>query len=150
MVEGYAAERAALCRTARDLAAIHKHDEAFRRARVRQPPDANRAIAQNQALHFTVYRAAGLPELLPIIEGLWLRIGPVINFDLRGEGTGERMEKSDRCHARMVSAIARADGPGARTALGSDIAGAARNIESRGVLPGFDGMKAKAAHGSAN
>ena len=135
VVEGYAAERAALGRTARDLAAIRRHDAAFRRERQRARPDGSRAIAHNQALHFTVYRAAALPELLPIIEGLWLRIGPVINFDLRGEGSGERIGKSEKCHARLVDAIARADAGGARAALTSDIEGAARHIEARGVLP---------------
>lgn len=135
VVEGYAAERAARHRTPADLAAIRRHDVAFRREYARARPDAGRAIAHNQALHFTVYRAAALGELLPIIEGLWLRIGPVLNFDLRGEGSEVRIGRSERCHARLVAAIGRRDGRGARAALSSDIAGAAKHIEARGVLP---------------
>ena len=135
VIEGFAAERAALRRTTRDLAAIRRHDAAFRREWERMRLDGGRAIAHNQALHFTVYRAAALPELLTIIAGLWRRIGPVINFDLRGQGSGERMSKSEQCHARWVDAIARGDAKGARAALTTDIEGAARHIEARGVLP---------------
>jgi DNA-binding GntR family transcriptional regulator len=135
VVEGYAAERAAMHRTPAQLASIRRHDAAFRRERSRPRPDAGRVIAHNQALHFTVYRAAALAELVPIIEGLWLRIGPVLNFDLRGDESAQRMGRSDRCHERLVDAIARGDGRGARRALASDIEGAARHIAARGVLP---------------
>ncbi len=113
-------------------------------------PDGSRAIAHNQALHFTVYRAAALPELLPIIEGLWLRIGPVLNFDMRGKGSGERMSKSEQCHARLVDAIGRADGRGARAALRSDIEGAARHIEARGVLPAGGSIRQRERDGSGH
>ena len=135
VVEGFAAERAALRRTKEDLALMRRHDAAFRRESGRLHVDGSKAISHNQALHFTVYRAAALPELLPIIEGLWRRIGPVINFDLRGQGSGERISKSERCHARWVEAIAQSDASSARAALTSDIEGAARHIEARGVLP---------------
>lgn len=135
VIEGYAAERAASGRSARDLAAMRRHDAAFRREREAATPDLGRAIAANQALHFTVYRAAGLAELLPIIEGLWLRIGPVINLDLRVVGSRVRLAKSAQCHARLVAAIAAGRGPAARRALENDIGGAAAHIVSRGVLP---------------
>lgn len=135
VVEGYAAGEAALRRTGADLAAIRRHDAAFRRERAKARPGAARAIAHNQALHFTVYRAAGIAELLPIIEGLWLRIGPVLNFDLRGDLAKLRMAKWERCHAQLVEAIARSDARGARKALARDIVGAAKRIEARGILP---------------
>lgn len=135
VVEGYAAERAARQRSPAALAAMGRHDAAFRRECARGRHDGVRAIAHNQALHFTIYRAAGLAELIPIIEGLWLRIGPVLNFDLRGDGALVRLAKSERCHAKLVAAIGRGDARGARAALASDISGAARHIERRGVLP---------------
>lgn len=136
VVEGYAAERAATHRTPAQLAAMRRLDAAFRRERARARPDAGRAIAHNQALHFTIYRAAALPELLPIIEGLWLRIGPVLNFDMRGTNATLRMSRSEGCHARLVDAIDQGSGRAARRALARDIAGAARHIETLGVLPG--------------
>lgn len=150
VVEGYAVERAAQHRTGRELAAIRRHDAAFRREYAKSSPDTGQAIAHNQALHFTVYRAAALTELLPIIEGLWLRIGPVLNFYLRGEGSQARIGRSERCHAHLVAAIARRDADAARRALASDIASAARHIEARGVLLRDDPSEQGIRHGSGD
>lgn len=148
-IEGFAAARAATGRSAADLAAIRRHEAAFRRQRGRAKPDLEAAVASNQALHFAVYRAAGLAELLPIIEGLWLRIGPVLNLDLRMNASRERAANAERCHERLLEAIERRDAAGARAALAADIRGAARYIESRGILPG-GGAAAKPGKGEAH
>lgn len=133
-IEGFAAERAAVSRTAADLAAIRRHDSAFRR-QMSTRPDRGAAVVANHAFHFAIYRAAGLPELMPIIEGLWLRIGPVLNLDMRSNASGVRIRRAERCHARLLAAIDRRKPLAARDALASDIGGAAEYIESRGVLP---------------
>ena len=54
---------------------------------------------------------------------------------MRGNGSVRRTAKSERCHARLVEAIARRDAAGARRALRDDIKGAARHIEALDVLP---------------
>jgi DNA-binding GntR family transcriptional regulator len=146
-IEGFAAARAAASRTGTDLAAMRKHELAFRRERERANPDLAAAVASNHAFHFAVYRAAGLPELLPIIEGLWLRIGPVLNFDMRSNVSRVRVGKAERCHERLVAAIARGDARGARAALTADIGGAARHIESCAVLPDDAKPDGKGKHG---
>jgi len=38
------------------------------------------ALHYNRQFRFTLYEAAGMPNLLIIIEGLWLRIGPCFNY----------------------------------------------------------------------
>lgn len=38
------------------------------------------AVRTNWEFHHTVYQAAGMPELLAIIEGIWLRNGPLVNY----------------------------------------------------------------------
>ncbi len=133
-IEGFAAERAAQCRTADDLRRIRRHDAAFRRQGARARPDLAAAVAANKDFHFAVYRAAALPELLPIIEGLWLRIGPVLNVDLRSNLSKTRMGKSAGHHETLVAAISAGDARAARRALSADIAGAAKHIEAQGVL----------------
>ncbi len=130
-IEGFAAQRAAQVRDASQLAAIRLHEAAFRAQAQRRVPDAAEAIAANQRLHFAVYAAAGLPTLMPIIEGLWLRIGPLINFDLRSAAALENFAKSVRCHAAMVDGIARGDAEAARRGLVDDIEGAAKRIAMR-------------------
>jgi DNA-binding GntR family transcriptional regulator len=133
-IEGFAAERAAAGRSTVDLGAMRRHEGAFRREGGRARPDLPAAVAANQAFHFAIYRAAGLPELLPIIEGLWLRIGPVLNVDLRSNVSRVRVGKAAGHHGKLLQAIARRDARGARRALAADIRGAARHIESQGVL----------------
>ncbi|MEP7207883.1 MAG: GntR family transcriptional regulator [Casimicrobiaceae bacterium] len=134
-IEGFAVQQAAETRTTVDLKAIRTAARVFRRERARTTPDLAVAVASNQALHFAVYRAAGLPELLPIIEGLWLRIGPVLNLDMRSNVARVRIGRAHRCHEDLVAAIAQRDSRAARAALTADIGEAARYIESCGVLP---------------
>jgi DNA-binding GntR family transcriptional regulator len=130
-LEGFAAERAAGLRSDAELTEMRRHEAAFQRQQRSARPDVAAAIRANRALHFAVYRAAGLPTLVPLIEGLWLRIGPLINLDLRDGSGPVRMAKSVRCHARMVGGIAARQPSRARAGLEADIEGAARHIEAR-------------------
>ena len=133
-IEGFAVEEAVGAWTPADKAEIERHDAAFRRECRKREPDLARAVTANRDLHFSIYRAAGLPSLMPIIEGLWLRVGPVLNLDMRA--SPERIKLgAGRCHRDMMSALARRDGKAARAALKADIAGAAQFIVSRGILP---------------
>ncbi len=134
-VEGFAAERAAVMRAEPDLMAIRRHEAAFRRAAGTAPPDAPAAVRANRDLHFAVYAAAGLPTLRTIIEGLWLRIGPVLNVDMRASPARLAGGGAQACHSRLVEAIAASDPAGARAALVDDIEGAAAFIERSGRLP---------------
>jgi DNA-binding GntR family transcriptional regulator len=134
-VEGFAAEQAARQRGGKQGAAMRRHEAAFRRQSKRRAPDIDAAIVANANLHFAVYRAAGMPALLAIIEGLWLRIGPMLNLDLR-DGAGRLASGvAMRCHDAMVDAIVRGDAEAARAALLEDIGSTAAFIETRGVLP---------------
>ena len=142
-IEGFAAERAAQFRTAHDLRLIRRHDAAFRRQGAGARPDLAAAVAANRDFHFAIYRAAGLPELLPIIEGLWLRIGPVLNLDLRSNLSRTRVGKSAGHHGTLMAAIAAGDARGARRALAADISGAAKHIEAQDVLLDDDDDKGR-------
>lgn len=134
-IEGFAAEQAARRRGGPEAATLRRHAAAFRRESRRRAPDIDAAIVANANLHFAVYRAAGMPALTAIIEGLWLRIGPVLNLDLR-DGAGRLAGGTAmRCHDAMVDAIERGDAPAARKALLEDIGSTADFIEARGVLP---------------
>ncbi len=134
-VEGFAAEHAAYRHGGTERAALRRHEAAFRRQSRRRAPDVDAAIVANAKLHFAIYRAAGMPALVGIIEGLWLRIGPVLNLDMRG-GTGRLASGvAMDCHAELLAAIERGDAAGARDALLEDIRNTADFIEARGVLP---------------
>ncbi len=133
-VEGFAAELAARRRGSGEHAALRRFEAAFRRESKRRAPNFDAAIVANANLHFAVYRAAGMPALLAIIEGLWLRIGPVLNLDMRSGadrlGSGSAMA----CHAAMLAAIEGGDAAAACAALRQDIRSTAEYIEARGFL----------------
>lgn len=134
-LEGMAAERAARAASAAELVAIRRQHDQLRAAARRVRPDPAIVIRANQRLHFTIYRSAHMPTLLALIEGLWLRIGPVLNLDLRS--SSERLGKlaTHEHHARLVDALERRDGRGARRGLVGDIESAAKYILTLDRLP---------------
>ena len=133
-VEGFAAEEAARSRTEPDLAAMQSCEEAFLTEARSPDPQADRAVRTNKEFHFAVYRATGLPTLVGIIEGLWLKIGPVLNFDLKASPERLRTGGATEHHRRLLTAVKLGDAAAARQALVDDIRGAASFIESTGRL----------------
>jgi DNA-binding GntR family transcriptional regulator len=71
-------------------------------------------LINNREFHFSIYKRAGLPMLLRMIEGLWLRLGPSLNllyttypkqqWDHR-EGTGFHAEIIGAIETRNVEAV---------------------------------------------
>ncbi|MBL8590373.1 MAG: GntR family transcriptional regulator [Methylobacteriaceae bacterium] len=114
---------------------IARRERAFRLLSRSRRPDLAEAVEANQAFHFALYRAAGSPELLAIIERLWLRAGPVINLDLRENPERLKLGEAVRFHAAARAAVETGDAEAGRAAVAADIAGAARFILSKGRLP---------------
>ena len=133
-IEGFAVETAASRRTHADLVRIRRYDRRFRQQCHSASPDLELAVRADQALHFSVHRAARMPALMPIIEGLWLKIGPVLNLDMRSSPVRLRVGLAEACHAAMVAGLEAGAADAARAALAKDIATAASFILSRGIL----------------
>lgn len=119
--------------------------ERFRHEMAKKQPDGSRLISFNKELHFAIYRGARMPVLLQLIEALWLRIGPILNYDLRSGNNrvGERVALSH--HDSLVQAIRQRDVQAARKALQADINSAADFIISVGALVAADLPAAPAA-----
>jgi hypothetical protein len=83
--------------------------------------DASGFLSRNQAFHFAVYGASGSPTLVPIIESLWLQIGPYLSL-LHRSGN---YRLGNEHHDALKEALTRGDGAGARAALTGDISAAA-------------------------
>jgi DNA-binding GntR family transcriptional regulator len=133
-IEGHSAAEAARLRDAANLVSIASAEAAMRAESEVKAPDLPRAVELNKTFHFAVYDAARSPVLVEIIRALWLKAGPVINLDLRGNP--DRLAKGDaiRFHAAVRKAIENGDAEGARAGIAADIAGAAEFILSRGHL----------------
>lgn len=133
-IEGHAAAEAARLRDDRNLASIATAEAAMRAESELKAPDLPRAVELNKTFHFAVYEAAQSPILVEIIRALWLKAGPVINLDLRGNP--DRLAKGEaiRFHADVRKAIEIGDTEAARVGIAADITSAANFILSRGGL----------------
>lgn len=81
--------------------------------------DLTASLSRNLDFHSTLYKLSGSTLLPPIIEGLWLRIGPLIRaaaeiFDAT-EGRGVEL------HVQTIEAMRRRDAAAARGAIEADI-----------------------------
>jgi DNA-binding GntR family transcriptional regulator len=133
-IEGHAAAEAARLRGDRNLASIAIAEAAMRAESELKAPDLPRAVELNKTFHFAVYEAAQSPILVEIIRALWLKAGPVINLDLRGNP--DRLAKGEaiRFHADVRKAIEIGDAEAAKVGIAADITSAANFILSRGGL----------------
>jgi DNA-binding GntR family transcriptional regulator len=134
-LEGLAAESAALRRTEREVEEIEAHLRRFVAESHAPAPDIVAVVESNKDFHFAIYRAAGMPELLEMILGLWVRVGPVFNSDLQNRLRRLVDIDAHAHHARMLEGIRSGDGMLAREAVAEDIRSAARFLLSRGMLP---------------
>jgi DNA-binding GntR family transcriptional regulator len=89
--------------------------------------DSKLYVSTNHHFHFRIYRLAGSPTLLSMIESLWLQISPYFHV-LRGSGN---WHSANVAHRGMLEALAKGDGPTAAEALRRDIDDAATILARR-------------------
>lgn len=105
------------------------------------------AVAANRDLHFALYRAAGSPALMDVITMLWLKAGPIINFDIGVKGDEApdmsiaRSHHSRTHHRLLCDALRERDGDKAAHAITEDIRVASELIRARGALEIEDNQK---------
>lgn len=89
--------------------------------------DVHAEAQANELFHFTIYRAARSVTLLRIIEGLWLRIGPVLIFlldDLNVDQPASRLANM-QFHTKLIAALRSGNALAAEQAIQKDIGVAA-------------------------
>ena len=88
--------------------------------------DRMSVLQSNQELHFSIYRVARSPQLLEIIETLWLRSGPFLASAYNGPERPEQMfARATQVHDRLIAALERRDAKAAMSAIMLDIRSAA-------------------------
>lgn len=126
-VEGQAAEWAAATISTAELDAIHRLNDAMKACV--QTHEVSQYLALNRQFHFTIYRAARSKVLVPMIERLWLRAGPLLNI-MRQEAT---IQQGLDHHTDILDAMSKGQGLQSRRAMAADIADAS-DILQRAVL----------------
>jgi DNA-binding GntR family transcriptional regulator len=86
--------------------------------------DVKSFLRLNQRFHFTVYTQCGNPDLVDLIELLWMRYGPLMNVVRNGvlSHTGKTR------HLEVIEAFKEEDSKKASAAIRADIAEAAEQI----------------------
>lgn len=90
--------------------------------------DARAYLKLNRKFHFSIYEKSNNPELLQVIQGLWLKVGPVFNglFD-----TDHYREHANDEHRNIMAAMQRRDAVAARQAMALDLQLAAEALRPR-------------------
>lgn len=110
-LEGMAAEKAATRISPEDIQKLTVlHDELIDAEQTSRWSDA---IRVNWQFHHTLYKAAEMPELLLLIETIWLRNGPLLNFlyphaPPTYPGRHQHLNVIDGLRARSAAAVKRA------------------------------------------
>jgi len=122
-LEGLAAEAAALRIDDAGIAALDEAHAALTAAE--EAGDALAANRANWAFHHGLYRAGGMPELLAIIESIWLRNGPMHAFlypDARPSYPGRHR------HLDIIDGLRAHDPLATRQALCADLTEGGANL----------------------
>lgn len=120
-LEPMAASLAAECADADDIQRFRRlHTELEQAVRAR---NVGEALRLNTELHFAIYQAAGAPMLAAVIEGLWLRLGPLLRVIFSSPDVLDSMfDQIWSRHSGLDQALARRDSAGAKAALEQIIA----------------------------
>ena len=123
-IEGYAVEQAALKATPALIRSLKRLNNTLAKEMDFADSDKASIVMINKEIHFSIYEAAEMPMLVKIIETLWLRIGPILNYDLRAGSERTQKKTAVGHHDRMIAALEQGKPVEARQALDSDIKGA--------------------------
>ncbi|MCD8537015.1 MAG: GntR family transcriptional regulator [Burkholderiaceae bacterium] len=133
-LEGLAAEVASRQITPAELMKLRHHAQRFEKEGHKPRPNPTLLARVNRDLHFGVYRAARMPQLLDMIEGVWIQVTPSISSTLRHATRGITQWESFAHHAKLIDSLARRDPARARQAIVADIRDTGSFILRSGAL----------------
>lgn len=126
LLEGEAAERGALRMSPTERQGLRALVQAMDTAL--HANDAKAYLDANEEFHVRLYRAAGSPLLMGLIETVWLKVGPLSNqlFDNNPEAS-----VLNDAHTDMLKALDAGDAAGVRRAIERDLFVAGQFLRSR-------------------
>ena len=116
LLEGEAAERGSLRLSAAEVARLQLLDKRMATALI--AADAKAYLEDYEEFHRVLYRAAGSPTLLALIETVWLKVGPLSNplFDHT-----DALPVLNDAQDDVLTALARRDSEAVRRAIERDL-----------------------------
>jgi DNA-binding GntR family transcriptional regulator len=116
LLEGEAAERGALRLTQDDRKALRVLLRAMDKSL--QQVDAKAYLDANEEFHVRLYRAAGSPTLMQLIETVWLKVGPLSNQLFEDVSASKVLNDA---HEDVMRALDAGDAGAARRAIERDL-----------------------------
>jgi DNA-binding GntR family transcriptional regulator len=126
LLEGEAAERGATRLDTAQREQLRAQCEAMAQALHRD--DSGGYLAVNEQFHVALYKAAGSPMLMGLIDTLWLKAGPISNWLFDSDEASQVLNDS---HEALVRALDRNDPAGVRRAVEKDIFVASQFLRQR-------------------
>jgi DNA-binding GntR family transcriptional regulator len=83
--------------------------------------DVKQYLAANHRFHFGLYQAADSAVIMPIVESLWMQVGPFLNAVFTREGIAGARDN----HLEVLKALRRGDTVAVGNAIRRDLADAA-------------------------
>jgi DNA-binding GntR family transcriptional regulator len=107
--------------------------------------EVRRYLIANHRFHFTLYGAANSLAVYPIVESLWMQVGPFLNGVFTQAGTRSARDN----HTQVLKALRRGDALSAGEAIAKDLADAADVIlaSAEFVVDGEEGANGRAIKG---
>lgn len=128
MVEGYAAELAAGGISSRGIVSLARKNALLLQAFAEADP--HRAMRLNMEFHLDLYGWSNSDVLIPMIQGLWMRMGPIIRAGLEQQ----TVEWSASEHKVALRALELRDTKAVRCAIERDILATVSALEKTGVF----------------
>lgn len=126
LLEGEAAERGALRLSEQDRKTLRVLVRAMDKAL--KQVDAKAYLDANEEFHVRLYRAAGSPTLLQLIETVWLKVGPLSNQLFEDSSAPNVLNKA---HEDLMHALETGDAGAARRAIERDLFVAGQFLRQR-------------------
>jgi DNA-binding GntR family transcriptional regulator len=105
--------------------------------------EVRRYLIANHRFHFKIYGAAGSLAIFPIVESLWMQIGPFLNGVFTQAGTRSARDN----HTQVLKALRRGDAISAADAIAKDLADAADVILANAEFVVDEGANGRAKPG---
>jgi DNA-binding GntR family transcriptional regulator len=126
LLEGLAAKKAAARLDTEECSLLSQ----LAREMESTPLDQNNSdyLRLNREFHFTIYRGARSPELVRLIEQVWLRVGPFLGWI---SSPRDSRSRSNLHHRAVIKAIENRNGDAAAEAISNDVIDGAKVVRIR-------------------
>ncbi|HPQ94135.1 MAG: GntR family transcriptional regulator [Thiothrix sp.] len=104
-------------------------------ASLKQPDDVQSWTLANQAFHRYLYQQNPVPAAVPLIESVWLQLGPFLHLVLSGLSENYRIDR----HQEALEALRQHNGFALQRAIEADIRDGMASLESVQGLESFFG-----------